>query len=155
MASVLGGRAAGVRLSVGGGSVPPAEGAAFAEAVGIARPDLLVLSRDEAAALGAIPEELVRALVVTTAGTAGSSANVGAERIEVAAPALDGTPVDATGTGDAYAAALIDALAHLGEWPPPPAELRNAMELASRLGAETARVDGAQGRVPSEGGDEG
>ena len=98
--------------------------------------------------------------MVTTAGTAGSSANVGAERIEVAAPALDGTPVDATGTGDAYAAALIDALAHLGEWPPPPAELATDAPspgggVASRLGAETARDDGAQGRVPSEGGDEG
>ncbi len=152
VAKVLAARPDSVRVSLGGGSAPRAEAAAFGEMLDAVRPDLVILSAEEAAALGRRRPGTGAAIVVTTAGSGGSWAEAGGERIEVPAAALDDPPLDATGAGDAYAAALIDALANNGEWPPPIAELRSAMQLASRLGAETARVEGAQGRVPSEGG---
>jgi sugar/nucleoside kinase (ribokinase family) len=58
--------------------------------------------------------------------------------------------LDATGSGDAYAAALIAALADSRQWPPGEANLGGAMEKGSRLGALVSRVAGAQGRVESE-----
>ncbi len=57
--------------------------------------------------------------------------------------------VDATGAGDAYAAALIAALLEMG-WPPDVAALRAAMEAGSRAGGLVSRVLGAQGRIPGE-----
>ena len=134
-----------VRVSIGGGSLPAgAEAARFGDLVRLANPELLIVSTDEAAALGTgFP-----AVTVTTAGAHGSSASSpGMQRIDVPAAALAGPVLDATGAGDAYAAALIGELAHLGDWPPPVVELRRAMGVAGRLGAEVARVEGAQGRV--------
>jgi sugar/nucleoside kinase (ribokinase family) len=134
-----------VRVSVGGGSLPPGdESVRFAELMHVAQPDLLVVSRDEAAALGSgFP-----AVTVTTAGAHGSSATVpGMQPLEVPAAAPAGLVLDTTGAGDAYAAALIDELARLDVWPPPVVGLERAMAAASRLGADVARVDGAQGRV--------
>jgi sugar/nucleoside kinase (ribokinase family) len=57
--------------------------------------------------------------------------------------------VDATGAGDAYAAALIVALLPAA-WPPDLATLRTAMEAGSRAGGLVSRVLGAQGRIAGE-----
>ncbi len=134
------------RLSVGGGSLPPGDDAvSFGELLRVAGPDLLILNRDEAAALGA---HTPGCLAVVTSGRSGSAATApGMPPIHVPAPADDRPVLDTTGAGDAYAAALVDELAHLGGWPPPPAELQHAMAVASRLGADVARVEGAQGHA--------
>ena len=57
--------------------------------------------------------------------------------------------VDATGAGDAYAAALIAALMGTA-WPPDVSTLRAAMEAGSLAGGLVSRVLGAQGRVAGE-----
>jgi len=89
--------------------------------------------------------------VLVTAGSDGSSAaGPGIPPFAVPAAALPGSPLDATGAGDAFSAALIDELAHLGTWPPPITELHRAMASASLLGARVARVTGAQTPVSGE-----
>jgi sugar/nucleoside kinase (ribokinase family) len=166
VARTLAARRRVARLSVGGGSVPPDRSAAraFTTLVEIARPDLLLLARSEAAALleiddgaaerlaASLAEQWPSSIVVVTAGSEGSvAAGVGLSA-PVAVPGLDSSEpmVDATGAGDAYAAALIDELAHLGTWPPSIDQLRTAMRAATRLGGLVARVEGAQGRVEGE-----
>jgi sugar/nucleoside kinase (ribokinase family) len=145
IAAALAARAPGVRVSIGGGSLPPGEeAAAFAELLDVARPELLVLSRDEADAL---PKRSPLFAVVTD-GRHGSTATApGMEPMHVAAATPDAAVIDATGAGDAYAAALIAQLSECGAWPPPAVELRRAMGVASRLGAGVATTEGAQGRV--------
>jgi sugar/nucleoside kinase (ribokinase family) len=167
VARTLAARRRVARLSVGGGSVPPDRAAAqaFTALVELARPDLLLLARSEAAALlevddAVAPEQLASSLaarrpstiVIVTAGADGSVGASAGLSAPVAVPGLDSsTPiVDATGAGDAYAAALIDELAHLGTWPPSGDQLRTAMRAASHLGGLVARVEGAQGRVEGE-----
>lgn len=161
LAGFLAARPAAVRLSLAGGSIPPepARAARFRERMATARPDILVLGREEAAALFGRPPAsapdaataLARraAIVVVTAGEAGSAAAMSADRIQVAAPALPGPMVDATGAGDAYVAALASCLAATA-WPPSAVRLRDAMIEGSRAGALVARVAGAQGRVAGE-----
>ncbi|HEX6141030.1 MAG TPA: PfkB family carbohydrate kinase [Candidatus Limnocylindria bacterium] len=162
LAEVLAARTAEQRLSVAGGSlaVEPGRVERFARRLRIARPQLLVLSLDEAAALaGNPPGSRVAAVAsrlggfadvaVATDGSRGSSAAISAQLVEVAAPGLPGPALDSTGSGDAYAAAMIATLAR-GEWPPGRDELEGAMQRASELGAQVARVVGAQGRVAAE-----
>ena len=86
---------------------------------------------------------------MVTGGAAGSAA--AGPGFALSVPAQDpSTPmVDATGAGDAYAAALIAALLR-GGWPPDVATLRAAMEAGSRAGGLVSRVLGAQGRVAGE-----
>jgi sugar/nucleoside kinase (ribokinase family) len=161
LAATLGARPSSVRLSVGGGSLPPqrARVSRFRARLGSAAPQLCILSRDEAGAMlgraSPLASEAATQLasladvVVVTAGADGSAATLGgglwtAPRSDVAGPV-----VDATGAGDAYAAALIARLAS-APWPPRPRELRRAMAAAGRLGARVARVAGAQGRVAGE-----
>ena len=72
LARALAALPAETRLSVGGGSLPPDdEAASFAEALRVAAPDLLLLSRDEAEALG---RGGAGCLTIVTSGTAGSTA---------------------------------------------------------------------------------
>jgi ribokinase len=134
-----------VRLSVGGGSLPGGgEAVTFGGLLDIARPDLLILNRDESDALG--PQSSV--LTVMTDGANGSMAcGPDVAPLHVPATAIDAPVVDATGAGDAYAAVLIGDLAQLGHWPPAGSELRHAMESGGRLAASVIGVDGAQGRV--------
>jgi sugar/nucleoside kinase (ribokinase family) len=162
LATLLGARKASVRLSVAGGSVPPdpARVSRLRSRLAAAAPDLVVISRDEAeamlatrpirAAAAAPALQALAPVVIVTAGVDGSAAAAGALRLEVPALQLPGPVLDATGSGDAYAAALIAALAESGGWPPAEAELRAAIESSSRLGALVARVHGAQGRVAGE-----
>jgi sugar/nucleoside kinase (ribokinase family) len=161
LAARLAGRAGTARLSVAGGSIAPdpVVVAGFRARLASTRPDLLVANADEAASLlGAAPATAGEAarrlaglapLVVVTAAGQGSVAINGETLVEVRAADLDGPALDATGSGDAYLAALIGELAD-GPWPPAAADLREAMERGSLAGARAARVIGAQTRIDGE-----
>ena len=161
LGKALGARPASARLSVAGGSIAPEPAVVgrFLRRLGDARPDLLVVSREEAAALLGGSPQLARlaasdlaqraTLVVVTAGSAGSAASVGGEVLEAAAPELPGPTLDSTGAGDAYLAALVSGLAP-GGWPPAADALREAMEAGSLAGALVARVVGAQAPIEGE-----
>ena len=60
--------------------------------------------------------------------------------------------LDATGSGDAFAAALLFALSRpkKAAWPPTGDALTAAMEAGNQIGAKVSRVLGAQGRVEGE-----
>jgi sugar/nucleoside kinase (ribokinase family) len=161
LAAALGARPTSVRLSVGGGSLPPQRTrvARFRARLRSARPQLCILNRDEAGAMlgrasPPAPEAATRLasladVVVVTAGADGSAAMLGGERLTGLPSNVAGPVLDATGAGDAYAAALIARLAS-ASWPPRPGQLRRAMAAAGLLGARVARVAGAQGRVGGE-----
>jgi ribokinase len=163
LAARLGARPSATRLSVGGGSLRPDAGSAatFAGRVARAHPDLLLLSRDEAIALlgmdqGSLASQAAElaarqadALVLVTGGAAGSAAAGLGLLLTAPATALDEPMLDATGAGDAYAAALIAELLER-PWPPSAADLQFAMAEASELGARVSRVVGAQARVDGE-----
>ena len=92
----------------------------------------------------------LRIAAIVTGGVRGSAGRFGGETIDVAAYAADAPALDATGAGDAYAAAVIAELA--GErWPPPAEAARRAMQAGAELGSRVARVRGAQGLVLGEG----
>lgn len=162
LAELLAARGEGVRLSVAGGSVPPepARVSRLRLRLSAARPDLLLLSGDEAESLlgsraasgmtAARALSTMAPLVLVTSGTDGSAAVAGDVEMEMPAQQLAGPMLDATGSGDAYLAAALIDLADAATWPPDAAHLEAAMRRGSRLGAEVARVVGAQGRVPSE-----
>ena len=163
LARVLGSLPPSTRVSAGGGSLQPdpARSARVRDRVAIARVALLVLGRDEAAALldrplpsvAAAADALASAfpgLIAVVTGAAAGSAAAG-PGFALSVPAIEQpTPmVDATGAGDAYVAALIAEL--LGAtWPPEVPTLREAMERGSRDGALVSRVLGAQGRTAAE-----
>jgi sugar/nucleoside kinase (ribokinase family) len=161
LARALARRLPGMRLSLGGGSLPhePARMARFRTRLRLAAPQLCLLSVDEAAALlgrrtrpapaAAAALADVADVVIVTAGAGGSAAMVRDQLLTVPPTAAQGPIVDATGAGDAYAAAVIARLA-AGPWPPRPGQLRSAMADGGRLGARVARVAGAQGRVAGE-----
>jgi sugar/nucleoside kinase (ribokinase family) len=162
IARAVGLRRADQRASVGGGSFT--DGAGLATRLRAARPDLLLFDRDEAAIVagrsedggGHRPAEELAALVaaeldavaVVTDGPAGAAAAIGGQTLVVEGAV--GPLVDATGAGDAHAAAVLDALA-VSSWPPPIDDLRRALERAGPAGAEVAGLVGAQARSRSEG----
>lgn len=163
LARVLGSLPGEIRVSMGGGSLPPdSERATRVRArIGVARAHLLVLGREEAAALldrdvpslpagaDALASAFPGVIAVITGGALGSSA--AGPGFALSVPAEDATSpmVDATGAGDAYVAGLIGGLLD-SAWPPDLAALRAAMEAGSRLGALVSRVPGAQGRVAGD-----
>jgi sugar/nucleoside kinase (ribokinase family) len=161
LAAVLGQRPEGARLSLAGGSISPEPAlvSRFLQRLSVLRPELLVVSREEAASLLGGPMRLARdaapalaeraGVVVVTAGSAGSVAVADGTLHEVPAPEAGGPTLDSTGAGDAYVAALISGLV-AGAWPPTEEHLRHAMEQGSRAGAQVARVVGAQGRIAGE-----
>lgn len=151
------------RVSAGGGSLPddPARSARVRTRLATAGVALLILGREEAAALldrplpslAAAADALAGAFpgltAVVTGGAVGSSA--AGPGFALSVPAVEqATPMlDATGAGDAYVAALILGL--LGaDWPPGVPRLREAMEQASRVGGLVSRVLGAQARTAAE-----
>lgn len=163
LATVLGSLPPAVRVSLGGGSLPPdPERAARVRArISAAGIGLLVLDREEAAALldrdlpslpagaDALAGAFPGVIAVVTGGALGSSAAGPGFALSVPARDLGAPMVDATGAGDAYAAGLIGGLLDSG-WPPEVSALRSAMEAGSRLGGLVSRVHGAQGRVAGE-----
>ncbi|MEP6681288.1 MAG: PfkB family carbohydrate kinase, partial [Chloroflexota bacterium] len=140
VAAVLAERNSGTVLSVGGCTVAPPDRARFLDALTLARQDLLILNRDEATSLGP-------GFGMVATDRDGSSATIG--ELEIREPAIAGPTVDATGTGDAYAAGLIALLAD-GPWPPREAPLREAMKAGAALAHLVAGVAGAQAPVAGE-----
>jgi ribokinase len=164
LANLLGTRSPTVRLSIAGGSVPSdaARVTRFRARIEGARPDVVIVSGEEADALlagrparalaAAAALQPLASIVIVTVGADGSAAVAEGMRLEAAAPQLPGPMLDATGSGDAFAAALLVALAAVNGsgWPPAAAVLTAAMESGNRLGARVSRVLGAQGRVDGE-----
>jgi len=163
LARVLGSLPPSTRVSAGGGSLQPdaARSARVRDRVATAGVALLVLGRDEAAALLERPLPSVAAaadamasafpgLIAVVTGAAAGSAAAG-PGFALSVPAIEQpTPMlDATGAGDAYVAALIAALL-AATWPPDVQTLRDAMERGSRDGALVSRVLGAQARTAAE-----
>jgi sugar/nucleoside kinase (ribokinase family) len=140
VAGALARRPAGAILSIGGCAVPPEGAQRFRDLLAVARPELLVVNRAETASTGS-------AFGMVATDPDGSSATIGS--LTVRQPALARSTVDATGAGDAYAAALILALSR-GSWPPAEAQLRDAMRAGAELAGLVAGVVGAQGRVAGE-----
>lgn len=163
MAAALRSLPSSTRISAGGGSLPPdaARAARVRHRLAAARVGLLMLGREEAGALldaplpsmAAAADALVGTfptmIAVVTGGAAGSAAAGPGFALSVAAQDPSTPVVDATGAGDAYAAAVIRVL--LGAtWPPSIATLRMAMEAGSHAGGLASRVLGAQGRIAGE-----
>ena len=121
------------------------------------RPDLVVLNRDEARTLlpgppafdelpSRLGERLRSGVVVTDPGGAaavlnGLSATVRARRGR--------SVTDSTGAGDAFAAAMVDALRRV-PWSPSQPALETALRAATELATAVAHSPGAQGRVAGE-----
>ena len=78
----------------------------------------------------------------------GSSATIGS--LDLRERVMPRRAVDATGAGDAYAAALIGSLSQ-GHWPPGGEQLREAMRAGGELAGLVAGALGAQARVAGEG----
>jgi ribokinase len=163
LAAVLAASHPGSRVSVAGGSFQPdaAVAATVRGRLASVRPDLLIVNRDEAAAvldrgresLAAAAADLAAALpdtlAVVTGGPEGSAAAGHGMAIEVSPDAPVAGMLDATGAGDAYAAGMIAALLD-GPWPPRASVVRDAMRRAGERGALVSQVIGAQGRIPGE-----
>lgn len=133
------------RRVVVGCAVPEPSRTTWRAAVAAARPDLLVLNREEAFALAPI-DELSAGIVVTATDVI--EASIGEAAVIVSVPA--GTPtIDTTGAGDAFAAALIAGLLR-APWPPSSATLESVVTDAALLAGQVARAPGAQARVPAE-----
>jgi sugar/nucleoside kinase (ribokinase family) len=161
LARLSGARPEACRCSVGGGSPAPRRG--LAELVAVARPDLLIVDRHEASAilsdsstapgsaaeLGAGLRSAFGCLAVVTDGAAGATAVTAAGTATVGPEAVPVPSVDATGAGDAFAAALIASLA-AGPWPPGQDAVQDALAAAADAGAQAAGVIGAQARLPLE-----
>lgn len=122
------------------------------------RPSLLVLNAQEAALLTAadapevagprLAHDLGACIVVT--GPAGAVAFIDDARVTASVgPAVDPAvdPIDTTGAGDAFTAAL---LATIGTADLDSPTLERALVAAVEAGTAATRVVGAQGRVPGE-----
>jgi sugar/nucleoside kinase (ribokinase family) len=165
LAELIGSLSATIRVSAGGGSLShdPERAGRVRRRLANAGIALLILGRDEAAGLLDLPLPSLAAaadalatafpglVAVVTGGAAGSSAAGPGFALSVVAHDPATPMVDATGAGDAYAAALIDALVD-APWPPAVPALRAAMEAGSRLGGLASRVLGAQARTSADGG---
>ena len=164
---------ASVVRSVDSDSLPPDDATVvrFAERVRASRAVLLFAGRAEAEALArrdgdrasaSVPEgraglaQLASTIahafglgVIVTGGASGSAARLATLGLTVPAYAPTAAVLDTTGSGDAYAAAVIAELA-AERWPPSGDALRRAMLAGSELGSRVARVRGAQGIVLGE-----
>lgn len=122
------------------------------------QPHVAVVSRDELDALvpdvdremraGALAVRLGGLVVVTSAEGAWACGD--ALAVKVRAVGGGRRAVDATGAGDAFAAALVERLARSPSWPPAEETVRSAMAEGLSLAREVVEVRGAQTRVPSE-----
>ncbi len=144
------------RRAILGCSLRPHQASAWAAAATAAEPTLMVLNRDEATTIvGGPPSPIAVAerfgcLAVVT-GRDGAEAAVPGGAPSVTVPSVPAEAVDATGAGDAFAAALIHRLS-AAAWPPDAPDLTAALVDAAALAAAVTGVYGAQGRVAGEGG---
>jgi sugar/nucleoside kinase (ribokinase family) len=156
LGALAGSRRTGQGCSVGGGSFNA--GGEVLPRLRMVHPELVLFDRAEASALleshAESAERLAASLAsaiggtaIVTDGAAGAAAATATGTFAI--PGWPGSAVDATGAGDAFGAGILLALAG-GPWPPALPDLRQALEQASRLGAEVAGVVGAQARVSSE-----
>lgn len=135
---------ASVRVVVGC-TVPEPSREDWRAAVAAARPDLLVLNRDEAMAMA--PTDDLGTRTVVTASDA-ITCSIGGTRLTIAVP--PGPPAaDTTGAGDAFAAALVAGLMAV-PWPPPGAAFEAAVRTAVMVAGQVARAPGALARVAAE-----
>lgn len=152
---------AGRFVSVNGGSAAAHDGRApqLLAHLRLLRPALAILNAAEAAALldeaaalarDAAPK-LARELMSVVVVTDGARGAVVAwpDGRSLHAAAARSLAIDATGAGDAFAAALIDELAN-GPWPPDEDRMRRAMVGGAQLAARVVAVVGAQTRVEGE-----
>ena len=152
LAARVAGRA--TRRAILGCSLRPHQAGAWAAAATAAEPTLMVLNRDEATTIvGGPPSAIAVAerfgcLAVVT-GRDGAEAAVPSGAPSVTVPSVPAEAADATGAGDAFAAALIDRLS-ADTWPPGAPELTAALADAAALAAAVTGVYGAQGRVAGE-----
>jgi sugar/nucleoside kinase (ribokinase family) len=153
LARSLSARPSECRLTVACCALGTTEAAAtIAERLAAARPDLLVCNLDEASAIlrQSVPLDVASRelgsqlgmLAVVTDAQHGSAASRPDMPI---VPGAAGTrpPVDTTGAGDAYVAALLDAIL-AATWPPTDAELHGAMSAGAALAASVVATVGAQ-----------
>lgn len=148
------------RRAIAGCALEPAQVGAWLDAARSLQAHLLVVNDDEARALASTAAEdaaglsrrlsdMLGAIVVVT-GRPGATAVLGDDTVASSA-STDAPPVDTTGAGDAFTAALVAGLLE-SAWPPPVTALRSAMAAAQELATAVTRVAGAQGRAPGEGG---
>lgn len=146
------------RRAIAGCALDQAHAGAWLDAARSLQPHLMVVNDDEARVLASVEAEdaadlslrlaeMLGAIVVVT-GRSGATAVIGDETVTSGA-SRDRKPVDTTGAGDAFTAALVAGLLDT-TWPPPVHSLRAAMEAAQELATAVTRVAGAQGRVASE-----
>jgi sugar/nucleoside kinase (ribokinase family) len=141
------------RRAVVGCALDEAQVEAWRSALRMLAPGLLVLNADEANALSdaaadpavALADAFDAIVVVTDAdgaraAVAGSTVRVGHEPVAA---------LDTTGAGDAFAAALIAALAGMS-WPPAAEALEPALAEALSAARAVTQVAGAQARVAGE-----
>jgi len=151
LAETLGSLPPAIRVSAGGGSLPDdtERSGRVRRRLASAGIDLLVMGRDEAAAL--LDRQLPSLPAAADALVLEFPRVIAGPGFALSVPAVDATSpmVDATGAGDAYVAALIVRLAAAG-WPPDLQTLRDAMERGSRDGGLVARLVGAQARTATE-----
>lgn len=132
------------RRALVGCTVPAPAMAAWASAARALRPDLIILNRDELAAIGVSAVGSNIAVTDADGATASIAGVSAAVRSENTPP-----PTDTTGAGDAFAASLVASLLR-APWPPAQSILQSALTDASRVSWQVARVAGAQGRAPGE-----
>ena len=163
LARSLSARHSECQLAVACCALGTAEAAAtIAERLSTARPDLFACNVDEASALLGRPAPLdvaarelgsqLGTLAVVTDPQRGSAASRPGMSIVQRAAAMR-PPVDTTGAGDAYVAALLDAMLDAA-WPPTNAQLHAAMSAGAALAASVVVTLGAQaiGGTPTAGG---
>ncbi|MGH2416820.1 MAG: carbohydrate kinase family protein [Candidatus Limnocylindria bacterium] len=132
------------RRALVGCAVPEADVAAWTDAATALRPHLVILNRDEAAALDPTPSAPL--VVVTDAD--GATATTAPHSVSLRA-APGPAALDTTGAGDAFAATLIAAL-DPDTWPPDRAAIVEALAAAVSLASAVAYEPGAQARVAGE-----
>jgi fructokinase len=120
---------------------------------GIQSTTLLKLSEDDARALGIEPSDVskllnqtTRAVVLTRAERGAAFVTLGTDLQEVPAPDID--PIDTTGAGDAFMAALLWRLERYG-YELTPAALADAVRYGCAAGAVACLTEGAIPSLPT------
>lgn len=145
------------RRAVLGCALEPRQVDGWIHAAASLAPQLVVVNRDEARALGGgdgpaadlarrLADRFATVAIVTHEGGAAAAL----ERTVVSVEGRRIEAVDTTGAGDAFAAALIAELSGTA-WPPDDAALEDAMRAGVDLAGAVAGVEGAQARVAGEG----